>query len=114
VIELAGLGDCEKSLRYAGFEALIDDAEVESHGDRRGLVGASIEKFAIEHDGNGNQAGLAFAGELNQADRARSGIGSLTARLLDEFLGKEAIGEEREGSGCHRDRQDDARCPVTI
>jgi hypothetical protein len=94
VIQLSGLGYREKPLGYAGFEAFVDHSEVESHGNRRSLVRSGIEKFAIEHDGNRNEAGLAFARKLNQADCAWSGIGCLAARLLNKFLGLQAVGEE--------------------
>jgi len=114
VIQLSGLGHCEKSLRHPSFEAFIDHAKVESHGDRRGFVGSCIEKLAVNHDYDRNKARLALTGELNQSDGARSGIGGLASRLLDEFLGKESPGKKKEAGNCHCRRQDDAGHPVTI
>jgi hypothetical protein len=114
VIQLAGLGDREKSLRYTGFEAFVDYAEVESHGNRRSLVRSGIEKFAIEHDGDGNQASPAITGELNQADCARSGIGCLAACLLNKFLRLQAAGEDEEAADCNCSRKDDGAHPVAI
>lgn len=114
MIQLPGLRDCKKSLRYARFEAFVDHAEVKRHGNRSRFVSSRIKKFAVEHDGNRNQARLAFAGKLNQADCAWSGIGCLAAGFLHKFLSLQPISEEKEARSCHRDRQDDARHPVAI
>ena len=110
-IELSGLRDSKKALRDAGAEGFVDDAEIERHRNRIGFIGIGIEKLAIQHDGNRNDARLAFVRDLHQAERARAVIDVLALLMLNQFLREERL--RGDGEKCGRGA-DDGKKPYAI
>lgn len=87
MIQLSRLRDGKKALRNAGAESLIHDSEIERHRDGIGHVRVGVVELAAHHDGNRNDVGLAFIGNLNQSERARAVVGVLALVMLHKFLG---------------------------
>ena len=100
MVELSRLRDREEALRNARAEAFVNDPEIERHGDGISFIGPGIEKLAIHHDGNGNDARLAGVGNLHQSERSRAFVDVLALAMLGEFL--------RVGGLSGRGKQDDS------
>jgi len=86
MIQLSRLGDGKKSLRHARPESLVHDSEIKRHRNRIGLVRVGVVELAVHHDGNRNDVGLAFIGNLNQPKRARTLVCVLALVVLYQFL----------------------------
>lgn len=78
--------DREDPLRNARAESFINDSKIERHGYRGRFVGFGVEKLAIHHDRNRNQARLAFIADLHQSQRARALVDVLAIKVLGELL----------------------------
>lgn len=70
----------KQSQRNSGAYAFINRVGPERHGHGISLVGAGIVIFAVDQNGDGNQARLAIGSEFEQTQRSRSlaGIRSMS------------------------------------
>ena len=110
MIQLSRLRDREDALRHSRAKGLIDRIEVERHRHRACLVGARVEKLAVQHDGDGNQASLfARRRKLDQPQCPRTFVDVALARILRQDLRREW--HDRQP---YRGGQGDGEPPITI
>ena len=91
MIQLSGLRDREMPCDTPAAKAFVDNSEVESHGNGRALYEPGVIKFAVHHDGNGNDARFLPLGEsCTSPNGARPLVGGrLTSVLRRHVLGRQ-------------------------
>jgi len=113
MIQLPRLCDREYAFGDSGFEAFVNNSELEGHRDRRSLKRAGVEKFPIHQDGDGYQAGLlSLCRQLDQSKRTRLlDLGSLMpvsrSRTLRSHV-RSATNRQQNTA------QDDGQHPIAI